>query len=98
MGLSSFFTSRLNQISPVLYGHLSEKRGTRLIFGYVGPCDTTFNFSGCREFLEHMIPPKWGIPPGHLFIYFYKYTDQYDQYLTCFFYNSKKIIQAKIKY
>ena len=42
---------------------VSEKRGTRLIFGYVAAIEPIFDFSGCRDFLEHMIPPNRGDSP-----------------------------------
>ena len=65
------------QVKPILvqylrakYRKVLEKRSTRLIFKYVAAIEPIFNFSECRNFLEHMIPPNRGITLKSCFILF----------------------------
>ena len=68
--LADWSKSLLVRYLRAKYQKVSEKRGTRLIFGYVAAIEPIFDFSGCRDFLEHMIPPNRGIPLKSCFILF----------------------------
>ena len=83
---------RLNVVVQYLrakYRKVSEKRGTRLIFEYVAAIEPIFDFSGCRDFLEHMIPQIGGFPSNHVLFYFHAFLCQCGYYFLCYNYYIK---------